>query len=515
MNLATCHNWPSMSSNLGIPTRAENYSDWYNELVQKAELADYSPVRGCMVIRPNGYAIWELMQRALDDMFKATGHENACFPLLIPKSFLSKEAEHVDGFAKECAVVTHHRLMNDPNGKGVVVDPDAKLEEELIIRPTSETVIWSMYKKWIQSHRDLPILLNQWANVMRWELRTRLFLRTAEFLWQEGHTAHATFEEAEAEAMQMVRVYQRFAEEWMAVPVLVGQKSDGEKFAGANHTYCIEALTQDLRCIQAGTSHHLGQNFAKAFDVQFSDTDGQLKYVYATSWGVSTRLIGTVVMAHSDDKGLVVPPRLAGTQVVFVPLGRDEETRAKTYSLSDQLAAELRATQWAGMPIRVKVDRREKESPGFKFNDWELKGACLRIEIGPKDLESGHVMIARRDTGEKTAVPVADVVAQVMAQLEAMQNGLYARALEHRNANTHRIDTWDAFVAHFAGEGGGGFVVAHWDGTQETEDAISDATKATIRCIPFEPLAPGDDEPGVCVFSGKPSAKRVVFAKAY
>lgn len=505
-----------MSSQLGITSRASNYADWYNELVQRAELADYSAVRGCMVIRPNGYAVWENMQRALDDMFKATGHQNAYFPLLIPKSFFEKEAEHVEGFAKECAVVTHHRLTANPNGKGLIADPTAELDEPLIIRPTSETVIWNTYAKWIQSYRDLPILINQWANVMRWEMRTRLFLRTAEFLWQEGHTAHATYDEAEEEALTILhKCYAKFAREWMAVPVLVGMKSENEKFAGADHTYCIEALTQDLRCIQAGTSHHLGQNFAKAFDVQFSDSDGQLKYVYATSWGVSTRLIGTLIMAHSDDKGFVCPPRLAPNQVVFVPLGRDEETREKTYGLSEKLSGLLRETHWLGAPIRTKIDKRDKETPGFKFNDWEMKGACIRVEIGPKDIEAGHVVIARRDTGEKVQVQVDQVVDAVVKLLGDFQDGMYARALAHREENTHRIDTWDAFKSHFEGEGGGGFVVAHWDGTTETEEAIADATKATIRCIPLEPLAPRDNEPGVCVYSGKPSAKRVVFAKAY
>lgn len=533
-----------MSGNLGITSRAENYSEWYNELVLRAELADYSPVRGCMVIRPNGQALWENMQRALDDMFKATGHQNACFPLLIPKSFFEREAEHVEGFAKECAVVTHHRLKANPNGAGLIADPDAELEEPLVIRPTSETVIWSMYKKWIQSHRDLPILLNQWCNVMRWEMRTRLFLRTAEFFWQEGHTAHATYEEAEEEALLILHeCYAKFAREWMAVPVLVGMKSENEKFAGADHTYCIEALTQDLRCIQAGTSHHLGQNFAKAFDVQFADADGQLKYVYATSWGVSTRLIGTLIMVHSDDKGFVCPPRLAPHQVVIVPLGRDDETREKTYACADKIAAVLRATQYSGSPIRVTIDKREKESPGFKFNDWELKGACLRLEIGPKDLEAGSAMCARRDTGEKAPIALSDLNREIPILLEAMQNNLYDRALAFREANTHRVDTWDEFVEALGGSearesGGsddsqptstrtaeppspltpnrtGGFILAHWDGTSETEEAISAATKATIRCIPLEPLSPGDDEPGVCVFSGKPSARRVVFAKAY
>ncbi len=502
-------------SNLGITPRDKSYSDWYNDLIQKAELADHSPVRGCMVIRPNGYAIWELMQRALDDMFKATGHVNAYFPLLIPKSFLSKEAEHVDGFAKECAVVTHHRLMNDPNGKGVIVDPDAKLEEELIIRPTSETIIWHCYKNWIQSYRDLPLLINQWANVMRWELRTRLFLRTAEFLWQEGHTAHATHEEAETETMQMVNVYRTFAEEFLAIPVLTGRKTEHEKFAGALHTYCIEALTQDLKCIQAGTSHHLGQNFAKAFDVKFQSQEGKLEHVFATSWGVSTRLIGALIMAHSDDKGLVVPPRLAPTQVVIVPIGRDDAARELTYPVSDKLADDLRAINWKGSPIRVKVDKREKETPGFKFNDWEMKGACIRIELGPRDLEAGHVIISRRDLGEKTNVPLAEAATYIAAQIEAMQSALFEKCLQLREDNTHRLNTWAEFAAHFEGEGGNGFVVAHWDGTTETEKLISEKTKATIRCIPFVPLHPDDEQPGTCIFSGKPSDRRVVFAKAY
>jgi len=504
-----------VSKNLGLTPRSESYSEWYNDLIQKAELADYSPVRGCMVIRPNGYAIWENMQRHLDDMFKATGHVNAYFPLLIPKSFLSREAEHVEGFAKECAIVTHHRLMNDPDGKGVVVDPEAKLEEELVIRPTSETIIWHSYAKWIQSYRDLPILINQWANVMRWELRTRLFLRTAEFLWQEGHTAHATWEEAEAETMQMVRVYQKFAEEFMGVAVLVGKKSEGEKFAGADHTYCIEALTQDLRCVQAGTSHHLGQNFAKAFDVQFQSQEGKLEYVYATSWGVSTRLIGTLVMAHSDDKGLVVPPRLAATQVAIVPIGRDDAARAGTYPVSEQLAEELRELGYRGLPVRVRVDKREKETPGFKFNDWEMKGACIRVEVGPRDLEAGQLIVARRDTGEKVTIPLAGAAQAILEQLEAMQTALLEKNRALREANTHRLDRWEDFVRHFEGEGGAGFVLAHWDGTSETESKISEATKATIRCIPFEPLHPDDELPGRCVFSGEPSARRVVFAKAY
>lgn len=503
-----------MSSELGITPRAENYSEWYNDLVYRAELADHSVVRGCMVIKPNGYAIWELMQKGLDGMFKEAGHVNAYFPLLIPKSFLSKEAEHVDGFAKECAVVTHHRLMNDPNGKGVVVDPEAKLEEELIIRPTSETIIWHSYKKWIQSYRDLPLLINQWANVMRWEMRTRLFLRTAEFLWQEGHTAHATYDEAEQEALTILEIYRRFAEEFMAVPVLVGIKSEGEKFAGADHTYCIEAMTQDLRAIQAGTSHHLGQNFAKAFDVTFQSKEGKLEHVYATSWGVSTRLIGTLVMAHSDDKGLIIPPRLAPVQVALIPIGRSDALEA-VIEAAENLAKDLRKTSWNEDRIRVTVDKREKLSPGFKFNDWELKGACLRVELGPRDLEAGVAVVASRLGGEKETVPLDKLVEVITAKLDEFQGTLFNRALELRQANTKRVDTWEEFKAQFEGEGGGGFVVAHWDGTQETEDRIADETKATIRCIPLTPLAPGDDEPGQCILTGKPSKQRVVFAKAY
>lgn len=524
-----CQNPFTVSAKDGLTSRAENFSDWYNELVERAGLAEHSVVRGCMIIRPHGYAIWELMQRALDDMFKATGHENACFPLMIPKSFLSKEAQHVEGFAKECAIVTHYRLKNDPQGGGVVVDPDAQLEEELILRPTSETIIWDAYRGWIQSYRDLPILINQWANVIRWERRTRLFLRTTEFLWQEGHTAHETSEEAEQEALQMLEVYRRFAEDWLAVPVYTGVKTEIEKFAGADRTYCIEALVQDGRAIQAGTSHHLGQNFAKAFNVQFQSAEGKLEYVYATSWGVSTRLIGTLIMAHSDDKGLIAPPRVAPIQVVLVPMGRDDETRARTFGEADKLAAELSATLWSGpdwLPskrdvpalgapsparLRVKVDRRVKESPGFKFNDWELKGACLRIELGPRDLDAGTVVIARRDTGDKMTVPLADVASTVLEQLTQMQSALYERALAFREENTRKVDSWAEFEKVFEGEGGGGFVLAHWDGTDETENEIAERTKATIRCIPLG--AP--EEPGTCVLTGKPSKRRVVFAKAY
>ncbi len=502
-------------SKLGITPRSEDYSDWYNELVQRAELADYTPVRGCMAIRPNGYAIWELMQGGLDGMFKATGHQNAYFPLFIPKSFFEKEAEHVAGFAKECAVVTHHRLKENPNGPGLIPDPEAKLEEELIVRPTSETMIWHMYGKWIQSYRDLPLLINQWANVVRWELRTRLFLRTAEFLWQEGHTAHATFEDAEQEALTILEIYRRFSEEWMAVPVITGLKSENEKFAGAHHTYCIEGLSQEKKAIQAGTSHHLGQNFAKAFDVTFQTAEGTLDHVYATSWGVSTRLIGTLIMVHSDDKGLVVPPKIAPIQVVMLPMGRDEEARLITYAKADQLADALRAHNYNSVPIRVKVDKREKETPGFKFNDWELKGACLRVELGPRDLEAGTCIVARRDTGEKSTIPIENLGDFVLGQLDAMQQALFDKALAEREASTIRVDSWDEFEAAFEGEGGCGFVVAHWDGTTETEDQIVQKTKATIRAIPIEPLHPDDAKPGKCVLSGRPSERRVVFARAY
>lgn len=487
-------------SSKGITSRAENYSDWYNELVLRSNLADYSPVRGCMVIKPHGYAIWELMQRALDDMFKATGHQNAYFPTMIPESFLQKEADHVEGFAPQCAVVTHG------GGK--------ELEEKLYLRPTSETMIWHTYSKWVQSWRDLPILINQWANVFRWELRTRMFLRTLEFLWQEGHTAHATYDEAEQEALTILDIYRKFAEDWMAVPVIVGLKTENEKFAGADHTYCIEAMTQDLRAIQAGTSHHLGQNFAKAFDVTFQNQEGQLEHVYATSWGVSTRLIGTLLMAHSDDKGLVLPPRLAPVQVVVIPIGRDEQ-RVATVAAAHQLADELKALGWGGVAVRVKVDDREKESPGFKYNHWELHGACVRVELGPRDLEAGACVVSRRDVGEKHVVPLGEASGFIATEFGAMQSNMLEIARKLREANTRRVDTWAEFQEVFAGEGGAGFVLAHWDGTKETEFAISDATKATIRCIPLTPLDPSDNEPGQCVMTGKPSACRVVFAKAY
>ena len=497
-----------MSKELGITPRGENFAEWYNDLVKRAELAENSPVRGSMVIRPHGYAIWELMQRALDDMFKATGHVNAYFPLLIPMSFFAKEAEHVEGFAKESAIVTHHRLKEGPNG--LDVDPEAKLEEPYVIRPSSETIIWHTYKNWIQSYRDLPILINQWANVMRWELRPRLFLRTTEFLWQEGHTAHATYDEAEQEALTILHeCYGRFAEEWMAVPVLRGLKSDGEKFAGADHTFCIEALVQDLRAIQAGTSHHLGQNFAKAFDVKYQSKEGKQEYVYATSWGVSTRLIGTIVMAHSDDKGLVLPPKLAPVQCVIIPIGKGDALPA-VLAKANALADEMRASG-----VRVKVDDRDNVSPGFKYNDWELKGACTRIELGPRDLEAGQCVVARRDQEDKQTLQLDAAVAHVVAELPKMQQALYDKALAMREANTHRIDDWEAFKKQFEGEGGGGFVLAHWDGTSETEEKINDETKATIRVIPLEPLHPDDAKPGKCILTGKPSERRVAFAKAY
>lgn len=465
-----------------------------------------------MVIKPHGFALWENMQQALDRMFKATGHVNAYFPLLIPKSFLSREAAHVEGFAKECAVVTHYRLKNAEDGSGVIVDPEAKLEEELIIRPTSETIIWNTYRNWIQSYRDLPLLINQWANVMRWEMRTRLFLRTAEFLWQEGHTAHATYDEAETEAKTILNIYRTFAEDYMAVPVVAGVKSEGEKFAGADHTYTIEALTQDLRAIQAGTSHHLGQNFAKAFDVTFQGKEGGLQHVYATSWGVSTRLIGALIMAHSDDKGFVAPPRISPVQVVIIPMGRDDQARALTIAAAEKLKQELGQIQIWNEAIRVRIDDREKESPGFKYNYWELRGACLRVEIGPRDLEAGTCIVAARDTGEKQTLPLDGGLAAVLGDaLTTMQSRLFNTAKEFVAANTRPVDTWDEFLEAFSGDSAPGFVLAHWDGTQETEDAISEATKATIRCIPLD----GVEEAGFCVKTGKPSQRRVVFAKAY
>ena len=505
-----------MSGKLGITKREENYSEWYNDLVTKAGLADHSSVRGCMVIKPHGYAVWELMQQGLDQMFKETGHKNAYFPLLIPKSYFSREAAHVEGFAKECAVVTHYRLMNDPLTGGIIVDPDAKLEEELIIRPTSETIIWNTYKNWIQSYRDLPLLINQWANVVRWEMRTRLFLRTSEFLWQEGHTAHETHEEAEKEVLTILDIYRRFAEEYMAVKVLTGRKTENEKFAGALHTLCIEALTQDMRAIQAGTSHHLGQNFAKAFDVQFQSKEGKLEYVHATSWGVSTRLIGALIMAHSDDKGFLPPPRLAPVQVILIPMGRDEDIRAKTISTAQKLKHEIEDHLVFNAKPRVEIDLREKESPGFKFNDWELKGASIRVEIGPRELEAGHVVIARRDTGGKEEMSLGTELSLNLCRLlEVIQSNLFERSSRMMQESIMRINNWDEFEAAFAGDKAPGFIAAHWDGTSETENAIAERTKATIRCIPLEPLLPEDNVPGKCIYTGKDSMRRVIFAKAY
>lgn len=457
----------------------ENYSQWYNDLVVKAGLAENSAVRGCMVIKPYGYAIWEKMHDALDKMFKDTGHQNAYFPLFIPKSFFSKEAHHVEGFAKECAVVTHYRLKNDPEGKGVVVDPDAKLEEELIVRPTSETIIWNTYKNWIQSYRDLPILCNQWANVVRWEMRTRLFLRTAEFLWQEGHTAHATREEAIEEAEKMIHVYQKFAEEWMSVPVIVGHKSPNERFAGAEDTLTIEALMQDGKALQSGTSHFLGQNFAKAFDVQYVNKEGKLEYVWATSWGVSTRLMGALIMAHSDNNGLVLPPKLAPIQVVMVPIykGEDQltEIRARFGAIAEQLKAK---------GISVKIDDRDNVRSGFKFAEYELKGVPVRLAMGPRDMENGTIELVRRDTLEKETVPQEGLVERIEGLMSEIQQNIFSKALAYRESMITRVDTWEEFKEVLDKKGG--FVLAHWDGTVETEVAIKDATKATIRCIPFD-----------------------------
>ncbi len=485
-------------------TRAENYSKWYNDIVQRAELAENSAVRGCMVIKPYGYAIWEKMQAALDNMFKETGHSNAYFPLFIPKSFFSKEADHVEGFAKECAIVTHYRLKNDPDGKGVVVDGDAKLEEELIIRPTSETIIWDTYRNWIQSYRDLPILVNQWANVVRWEMRTRMFLRTAEFLWQEGHTAHATEQEALEETYQMLDVYADFAENFMAIPVLKGLKSENERFAGALETFCIEALMQDGKALQAGTSHFLGQNFAKAFDVKFASKEGKLEHVWATSWGVSTRLVGALIMAHSDDNGLVLPPKLAPIQTVIVPIYKTEDQRKVVFEKAAEIKKLLK-----GLGIRVKFDDRDTHKPGWKFNEYEFKGVPVRIAIGPRDVENGTVEIARRDLLKKDIVATDQLVQRVPELLDDIQDTLFQRALTFREENTRKADSWEEFV-HILDDKGG-FILAHWDGTAETEQKIKDETKATIRCIPL-----GDKkEPGKCVYTGKPSEGRVVFARAY
>ena len=487
-----------------LTPREENYSQWYNDLVMKAGLAENSAVRGCMVIKPYGYAIWEKMQRALDDMFKATGHVNAYFPLFIPKSFFSREADHVEGFAKECAVVTHYRLMNDPEGRGVVVDPEARLEEELIVRPTSETIIWNTYKNWIQSYRDLPILCNQWANVVRWEMRTRLFLRTAEFLWQEGHTAHETKEEAIAEAQKMIRVYADFAENWMGVPVIMGTKTANERFAGAVDTYTIEALMQDGKALQSGTSHFLGQNFGKAFDVQFATREGGLDYAWATSWGVSTRLMGALIMSHSDNNGLVLPPKLAPIQVVMIPIYKGDEELQKMTEELEKIAVKLRAKG-----ISVKIDNRDNVRSGFKFAEYELKGVPVRLVVGPRDLANGTVEMMRRDTLEKESVALEGIENLVEATLEDMQKTIFEKALSFRNSMITKVDTWEEFKDVL--ENKGGFISAHWDGTTETEVAIKEATKATIRCIPFDSV----EEEGTCVFSGKPSHRRVLFAKSY
>lgn len=505
-----------------IKKRADDYPQWYLDIVQQAGLAENSDVRGCMVIKPHGYAIWEKMQGALDRMFKDTGHVNAYFPLLIPVRFLAREEEMAAGFAKECAVVTHHRLKAIP-GKGIVVDPEAKLEEELVIRPTSETIIWNTYKNWIQSYRDLPLLINQWCNVVRWEMRTRLFLRTAEFLWQEGHTAHATQQEAEEETRRMLEVYRTFAEDWMAMPVLTGPKSEGQKFPGAIYTLCIEALMQDGKALQAGTSHFLGQNFAKAFDVKFQNQSGQLEHAWATSWGASTRLIGGLIMTHSDDQGLVLPPRLAPIHVVIVPIFKKPEEKERVLAAARQLAAGITAEadqgasklrEWLNYePVTVKIDDREQYQPGYKFNEWELRGVPVRVELGPKDLEKQSCVLARRDLPGKEAkemgVPLAGAPARIAAILKQMQTDLLERARRFRDANTHEVNSYDEFKQKV--ESPGGFLWAHWDGTRETEDRISQETKATIRCIPFN----RSPEKGKCIVTGQPSEGRVVFAKAY
>lgn len=487
-----------------IASRKEDYSQWYNDLVIKGSLADYSAVRGCMVIKPYGFALWENMRDALDKMFKDTGHVNAYFPLFIPKSFLNKEAAHVEGFAKECAVVTHYRLKNDPGGAGLIVDPDAKLEEELIVRPTSETIIWNTYKDWIQSYRDLPLLINQWANVVRWEMRTRLFLRTAEFLWQEGHTAHATSVEAVAEAQKMLEVYATFAEEYMALPVVRGVKTESERFAGAEDTYCIEALMQDGKALQAGTSHFLGQNFAKAFDVKFVTKENQQEYVWATSWGVSTRLIGALVMAHSDDDGLVLPPRIAPLQVVIVPIYKGEEQKAAIDAKAQEILADLK-----NLGVRVKYDDNDNARPGWKFAEHEMKGVPVRLALGARDLEKSVVEVARRDTKEKKTVGLDGIAQYVNGLLLDIQHNLFHKAKAYRDEHITRADTWDEFVKLLDDKGG--FIAAHWDGTAETEEAIKEKTKATIRCIPLD----NEQEEGTCVLTGKPSTQRVLFARAY
>jgi prolyl-tRNA synthetase len=487
-----------------ITSREQDYSKWYNDLVIKGGLADHSEVKGCMVIKPYGFGLWEKMRDQLDKMFKDTGHVNAYFPLFIPKSFLSKEAAHVEGFAKECAVVTHYRLMKDPNGNGVIVDPSAKLEEELIIRPTSETIIWNTYRDWIKSYRDLPLLINQWANVVRWEMRTRLFLRTTEFLWQEGHTAHATEREAVAEARQMLEIYATFAEEYMALPVIRGVKTPSERFAGAVDTYCIEALMQDGKALQAGTSHFLGQNFAKAFEVKYSDKNNQLEYVWATSWGVSTRLIGGLVMAHGDDEGLILPPRVAPLQVVIVPIYKGEERKSLLDEKGRELAAQLKA-----VGISVKFDDNDNSRPGFKFAEYELKGVPVRVAMGLRDLDNHSVEVARRDTKEKTSRPMDGLATYIKDLLEDIQQSMFKKALAYRDQHITRADTLQEFE-HLL-DTKGGFILAHWDGTAETEEAIKDKTKATIRCIPLDAV----EEEGKCIFSGKASHQRVLFARAY
>jgi len=486
-----------------LTPRSESYSQWYNDLVQKAELAENSAVRGCMVIRPYGYAIWEKMQSVLDRMFKDTGHENAYFPLFIPKSFFSKEADHVEGFAKECAVVTHYRLKNNPDGDGVVVDPEAKLEEELIVRPTSETIIWNTYKNWIQSYRDLPIKCNQWANVVRWEMRTRLFLRTAEFLWQEGHTAHATKQEAVEETETMINVYGDFAENFMAMPVVKGIKSANERFAGALETYTIEALMQDGKALQSGTSHFLGQNFAKAFDVKFTNNEGKEDFVWASSWGVSTRLMGALIMAHSDDHGLVLPPKLAPIQVAIVPIYRKPEELEKITEVVNGITAKLR-----DKGIEVKFDNNDKKKPGWKFAEYELKGVPVRLAVGPRDLENGTVEVARRDNLSKEVVALEGIDQHIVQLLDDIQENIYKKAVDFRAEKTVSVDTYDEFKVRLEE---GGFIMAHWDGTPETEQRIKEETKATIRCIPLDQ----PEEEGVCILTGKPSKKRVMFARAY
>jgi len=487
----------------GITSRAEDYSQWYNDLVIKADLAEYSAVRGCMVIKPYGYGIWERMQAVLDKKFKDTGHSNAYFPLFIPKSFFSKEASHVEGFATECAVVTHYRLKNDGNGN-IVVDEDAKLEEELIVRPTSETIIWNTYRGWIESYRDLPILVNQWANVVRWEMRTRLFLRTAEFLWQEGHTAHATSAEAIEEAEKMLDVYAEFSEKYMAVPVVRGRKTENERFAGALDTYCIEALMQDGKALQAGTSHFLGQNFAKAFDVKFTSREGKLEHVWATSWGVSTRLMGALIMAHSDDQGLVLPPMLAPIQVVIVPIYKTDEEKANIDVFVHQLTAELKAKD-----VSVKYDDRDTQRPGYKFAEWELKGVPLRVAVGSRDMQNGTVELARRDTQTKETVAQEGLSGRIVELLDTIQDNIFKKALQFRDQHITEVNSYDEFKEVL--ETKAGFISCHWDGTVETEKRVKEETKATIRCVPLD----AKDEEGICIFTGKPSNKRVLFAKAY